>query len=535
MNMLRYFIAIFILSIFVSVPAFAIDSVPTQTPKPSSPLLLTEFRVDNAMISYIQLYNNGDEAYDLSNWELVSSYADGGEYRYSFPNGYIAPGRYVVVSGSGFVNGDNIMELASGEEVTPTDEFHLISLGDKFAPEPVPIATASPGVRYHRYLSSAGNYTGTRTFSALKDQTQAINADPLEEVRESFPLAPIEILANPKQCAPDDTSADCYDYVKFYNYTDTRVEFDNVRLRVGYAGQSASSSNSIVLRGHVDPGEYITFSSADGSFINLTNSGAFVWLEYVHGVVLYKNTVVEYPDASNKKGQSWAIADSGEWQWAVPQPFGHNIFADQLPACSEGYYLNESTQRCRKITEPDTPKPCAAGYERNAQTGRCRKIQVETGPTPCAAGYYRHPETNRCRKIEVDDGLAPCRPDQYRSPETGRCRKILLAEEPKPCAPDQYRNPETGRCKKIASEEKLKPCAPGQERNPETNRCRKIQKDISNPGFKVEDIEASADAVASWWALGGVGSLAVGYAGWEWRTEMLRWLRRIFEFFVSRG
>jgi hypothetical protein len=43
----------------------------------------------------------------------------------------------------------------------------------------------------------------------------------------------------------------------------------------------------------------------------------------------------------------------------------------------------------------------------------------------------------------------------------------------------------------------LKPCAPGQERNPETNRCRKIKKGISKPGFKAEEVVASADAVAS--------------------------------------
>ena len=520
-------------------PVAAIETIPTVDPKMASPLLLTEFRTDQSTISYIQLYNNSNEVHYVADWELVAIYKEGGEYRYQLPEGYLAPGRYVVVSSPDVVTGEAVLALDGGETITSTDQFFLTEKKERYEPEPVPIATASEGVRHHRYTSTAGNYTATRTFAPLKDQQQPLRADMLEAIRESFPLAPVEILANPRNCAPGETDVACQDYVKFYNNTLETVDFSGVRLRIGYAGQTPTASNAIALSGVLQPGEYAVFATnASGTALNLTNSGAFVWLEYVHGVLLYKNTIVEYPDASSKKGQSWAVDETGEWRWATPQPGGENNFtlaAGELAACNAGYYRHPDTNRCRKIVVATTPKPCNADQERNPETGRCRKVQTASAQTPCKVGQYRHPETNRCRKLETASQSTPCKADQYRNPETGRCKKYATATAQKPCNANQYRNPETGRCKKVTTLTALKPCTAGQERNPETNRCRKIQKDMSDLGFSAEAVEASADTVASWWALGGVGSLAIGYAGWEWRSEMARWLRRIKEVFSSRG
>lgn len=536
MRIVRYVVLTLTLCLLVGVPAGALETTPTITPKPNSPLLLTEFRTDNATVSYIQLFNNSNEAQYVANWELLAQYEDG-EYRYRLPEGYLAPNNYLVVSAPGVIDSDVVEVLGGGEEFRASDQFSLVSKTGVYAPEPIPIASAADSIRYHRYKSTAGNYTGTRTFSALKDQLQPVQADALEEIREDFPLAPIEILPNPQNCAPGETDLACHDYVKFYNHTNEVVDFNGVRLRVGYAGQSPTASNAIPLQGEVQPGEYVVFNMlSNGSRLNLPNSGAFVWLEYVHGVIAYEHTIVEYPDASSRKGQSWAVGEGGDWYWAIPQPAGSNA-AEYVAACQEGYYRHPDTNRCRKYEEVAQPVSCKAGYERNPDTGRCRKIQAVSVLMPCQEGYYRHPDTNRCRKKQVPAQPKPCGPNQYRSPETGRCRNNTTASAPKPCAPGQYRNPETGRCKKVASASgsKLKPCAPGQERNPATNRCRKIQKDLSKPGFKAEEVVASADAIASWWALGGVGTLALSYAGWEWRGEMAQWARRVRELFSSRG
>lgn len=148
----------------------------------------------------------------------------------------------------------------------------------------------------------------------------------------------------------------------------------------------------------------------------------------------------------------------------------------------------------------------------------------------CKEGYYRYEITNRCRKIPVTAAPAPCKEGQYRSEETGRCRSIASAAAAtlKPCADDQFRNPATGRCKKIASTDDLpKPCKDGYERNAETNRCRKsLLSTMPNAAFPVEPIKQVSQGAAIWWALGGVGVTAVGYGAWDWRSEIIRILRR---------
>ena len=152
----------------------------------------------------------------------------------------------------------------------------------------------------------------------------------------------------------------------------------------------------------------------------------------------------------------------------------------------------------------------------------------------CKAGYYRNELTNRCRKLPAAYQQTPCREGQYRNEETGRCRSILQAVSStlKPCADDQFRNPDTGRCKKIASvDDVLEPCKPGYERSAETNRCRKLLvTSMPAASFPVEPIKQVAGSAVMWWTLGGIGFLALAYAGWEWRSEIGRLVRRAAPF-----
>lgn len=125
--------------------------------------------------------------------------------------------------------------------------------------------------------------------------------------------------------------------------------------------------------------------------------------------------------------------------------------------------------------------------------------------------------------------LKPCNPDQYRNPETNRCKKYATTTLA-PCKASQYRNPETNRCRNVATANaSFKPCAANQERNPATNRCRKKEAgSIPDAAYKVQAVGDSDMVFAGWWALGGVGALAGGYAGWEWRREMANiWSRLI--------
>ncbi len=154
--------------------------------------------------------------------------------------------------------------------------------------------------------------------------------------------------------------------------------------------------------------------------------------------------------------------------------------------------------------------PCDDGYFRNLETGYCNKVQVNEEQVDCEVGKYRNPETNRCTNVETVNSL--------------------LA----PCASNQVRNPETNRCRAVSTAGSLKPCAANQERNPETNRCRN-KVDMVQADFPVEVVGESAQSTLGWWAFGGVGLLALGYAGWEWRIEIMNAIKKVGSFIPSRG
>jgi hypothetical protein len=131
-------------------------------------------------------------------------------------------------------------------------------------------------------------------------------------------------------------------------------------------------------------------------------------------------------------------------------------------------------------------------------------------------------------------GEKPCAPNQYRHPETQRCRVLVAAGSVlTPCKDNQYRSEETNRCRTVASSTSiLAPCSVNQERNPDTNRCRTIVTTVPDVPFAVEPIVETGQAAIGWWALGGIGILALAYAGWEWRVEIIRASRHLAGFFV---
>jgi hypothetical protein len=73
----------------------------------------------------------------------------------------------------------------------------------------------------------------------------------------------------------------------------------------------------------------------------------------------------------------------------------------------------------------------------------------------------------------------------------------------------------------------LAPCKEGQERNPETNRCRNVIGDMPTASFAVEQTNARPDNSIVWWSLAGVGGLAIIYATWEWRQEIIQLVKKV--------
>lgn len=336
--------------------------------------------------------------------------------------------------------------------------------------------------------ASAGAYT----FGQLREEIDACSniegnqsAIPTGLIRDAMgrcvaPFIPAKLKIT--ELFPNPRGADTgHEFVEIFNPETTDVVLEDYALSIN--GKSYGFPDLSVIKA----GSYMAFSDDDLGVTLPNTTGVVVTL-------LAQGESIDQSEGYQKAptDETWAWFESG-WQFTnQPTPNAANIVRREMTS-----------------EEDDTDTALLAA---------------------CKDGYYRYEVTNRCRKIPTIAAPAPCKEGQYRSEETGRCRSIALtaAASLKPCADDQFRNPATGRCKKIAStDDLLKPCKDGYERNPETNRCRKaLLSTMPAASFPVEPIQQAASDMGIWWALGGVLAAAVGYGAWEWRSEIVRILRR---------
>jgi len=487
-------LAIVAATVTLSPAAVAQDAIDPPDILPVSPLIISAYSVLGEQPRYIEIYNTSDQPIKAAEWSISLAWS----LRKDAPIGstvpivaplplytpvdgsipYIPPGGYIIAGFNGAVTNALSQHMLSGlPSFIYVSELRLEHA--EYRPY-VRIITEAQAVAGSTMRLNVGATGYTTTYGGVNSDQIYQDKNYYYAPSGGFPLVPIEILSNPKSCSPLDNDSRCLEYVKFYNNTNDTIDFGGVRLRAG--------SVSTQLSGTVASGGYALFS------ISLPNTGGYVSLEDAYGLHTYDNTVVEYLDgsATSKKGLSWALID-GAWQWAVPNPGGANT--------------------------PLPPEEVA--------------IQADVDLTPCRSDQYRNPETNRCKQIVSSNStLTPCAANQYRNPETNRCKSISSSSSTSltPCAANQYRNPETNRCKSTASTaSQLQPCAQNQERNPETNRCRSILSSaIPTADFPVESETAQGyDQSLGWVAFAGVGLIALGYAGWEWRYEIIRIFRTL--------
>lgn len=461
--------------LFRAAPASALTTA-EYIDKPESPVIISGYSFAGAQLDYVQLFNTSDTPVDISGWSIEYT-IEGGAAPIKLPllSGILKPSNYVVTGT--IPEADLPYVLSIPPEMTAKKALSIQLKSPDYKEQNMTLGSKNTG-GWTRHLSdSTGKYT--TTFDAV-DPTYVLYVGGLyDDLPESVGLQISEILANPRNCSPLDTSLSCKDYVKFYNPTSQDVDLSKFRLRLGYQGQSATTSNTYELSGIIPSGHYGTVSQdVNGRPLSITNGGGFVWLEDTYGIKRYDNTVQGYADASpdNKKGAVWAYDESdGTWKWtARPTPGDEpSVFVD-LPV--------------------------------------------------------------KAKKVSAVKTLIPCRSDQYRSAETNRCRSIAsAATNLTPCKPGQARNPETNRCRSLATAiSSLTPCKANQERNPETNRCRNKISSIPDAAFAVEPVKEAGKAFVGWWALGGVGALALGYGAWEWRREVFGGLRKVGSFIAGR-
>lgn len=491
---LKKCLALASVAIWGSLPAQALSTVPF-TPPPAlspSPVIVSGYGFGGKNVTYAQLFNKSDSVVDLAGWQLEYLASAGTEYTLLVRlDGLLKPLNYAVAAETNLLPGADYTYAPSAVG-TPAVSLRL-SPASQYKPEDVKLPAKPEASYWRRNVSdSTGNYLSTYA-SFIPAAGDTLYGGGLYTFPNEAGLQISEILPSPRDCSPLDTSLDCLEYVKLYNPTTAPIDMSAFRLRSGYKGQSATSSNTFLLSGLIQAGHYLTVTAAaDGRPLTLTNGGGYVWLEDMYGVKLYGATMQDYPDAGSdsRKGQAWAYDTAdGAWKWTS------------------------------RPTPADAPSVFPASVE--------VETAADTSLTPCQPNQYRSPETNRCRLVPVPEitTLAACSPGQYRSPETNRCRSVEIAASLTPCTAGEERNPETNRCRRMTvAESKLTPCLPSQERNPETNRCRNKAAALASKDtpFPVEPAGQTAASFTGWWVLGGIFVAAASYGIWEWRQELLK-------------
>lgn len=455
-------------------------------------LVITQF---SNTLEFIEIYNQSSETVSLRDVQLevlsrdVSNVQNVQSSRVPLPDAWLLSKQYMLLHRDAEAVSSNTIPLFVQHNVQ-NNQMHTIRFS---APTFSYMIDGIDGL-----LSSwmqhkqRGNASLKISVNALGDYSAKTTA-PISYADALYSPAPIpqglkiiEILPNANSCAPNDMAITCGDYIKLYNASSHAIDLQGYRLRTDSGGIKSSASNTFTLSDSLGAGETQLVALRDsGESISITNTGGYVWIEDVYGVVKYEETIVLYPDATVAagKGMSWAVeVDTGVWQWMVPRPYDMNFWS--VPEVVE-------------LTTSGQSAECPAGKERNPETNRCRNIAISTtAQAPCKAGQERNSSTGRCRNTaSATTSQKPCGAGQYRNLETGRCRKLQSASVPAPCKANQERNPLTGRCKKIV----------------------KKSGDLAN----IEDVASAQKSDKRMLLYVGFGLVAAGgYGVYEWRQEI---------------
>lgn len=526
MRLLQYAGTVFLVSIlwFIA-PAHSLDTTSPSPFLPQSPLVISAYSFEQSgQPRYIEIYNNSSIAQPVTGWSLSFEWgAKSGTSQvkpaYILPlsehqGTYLAPDSYTVVSFDNTVSGAHVQ--VSGLAVEPLNYISRVALQHQEY-RPYERAMAASVIQAPMRLNrGASGYT--TTYGA--EDRASLWSTQWYEPRVETSLRIVEVFANALICQPFDESALCADYVKLYNDSDEPIDLSTVRIRTG------SSNASVSLEGWLPGRSHVSMQ------LNLTNSGGWVWIEDIYGVVRYDNTVVNYADSGNKRGHAWSFDESlAQWRWsAYPTPYDTpNQFTDGSPVndcrtlrLSE-IAANTASQFIEVYnagTEPISLRGCRLQTNRSQeisyvfddivmQPGAYATVHIadtplsltkttsgtvyilsSDGQTEVDARSYENLSENT--SFALVDGVwrqtfmvTPAEPNNYqeypacmdgyeRNGDTGRCNKVVVAASQLDCGQGRYRSEETGRCRNETVASALAPCRDDQYRSPETNRCRSV-------------------------------------------------------------
>jgi len=428
--------------------------------------------VSSLCVDYVKIFNGSAETLDLSSYRIrTGSYGQAPSSSNARNlNGSVLSGHYVSVP----------LSLSSaGSWVWIEDLYGTARYDDTMVQYPSGSGHSNEAWSYDRDMES-WRWTNT----PMPNDTPNVFPS-LPKVNRCEEIRIAEIAAN--------VSTESQ-FVEIYNPTDAEID------TFGCVIQTNRSAQGVVLpSSSLGPKSRQAIYIKDTSLTLTKTTTGTVYILSSDGLM----EVHQVSYSNLEEGTAWADI-GGNWvQTYSITPGGENI-NQHYPACQDGYIRNIDTGNCNKIAGSDTAL------------------------SDCGPGKYRSPDTNRCRSLEaLATALTPCDIGQYRNPETNRCRSLLATTSSlSACSAGMERNPETNRCRSVSADTELKQCNENQERNPETNRCRNKIGNVKSD-FPVEVVAQSSEATLGWWAFGGVGTLAAGYAGWEWRREVSSWIRKI--------
>ncbi|MGI9027392.1 MAG: lamin tail domain-containing protein [Candidatus Saccharimonadales bacterium] len=471
-------VAVIVLTIGLAISASA------EATAVNSPLVIYQVQTgtpSSASQEYVAVYNNTDQAVDITNWCVV--YASSSDVSQSQLSCLKPP----VMSVKLFLKAHSSLLLATSEFVqsqpgfTPDAVFtagiaatsgHIklldaskrlmdtVGWGAATKPEGSAIAAPAAGKILQRHQLPMNQLQDTNNNAAdffQTDRLLVVGGNIYEEVILTVD-APSPILS---EILPNAAGADSgNEFIELYNPTNETINLAGYLLQLG----PAFTKTYVLPATLLEPGAYLSLSDTQTG-ITLPNTAASVRLVSPNGI-----SVSEVAYADLQEAVSFAYSE-GSWQATyLPTPGSENIIL--------------------------ASKPCPAGQLRSEETGQCKNV------TPVAS-------------------VLPCKEGQTRNIETGRCRNIVAVAAVTTCKVGQEKNPATGRCRNIAVVAPTKPCPAGQERNPNSGRCKKISAIVASGTNSVKDVPSPVVSSNMKLLIAGVAALStVGYALYEWRHEV---------------
>ena len=251
---------------------------------------------------FVELYNPGTSAVDLTGYTLVTGSSD--SYKFKLANISIDPNSYRV-----FTSHDTNLVLSNsgGRAKLLAPDGTTIDQTSTYATAPDGQAWAADGDQWV--------WTTTPTPAAANIITNPESPiDPQPPPVGSADIEISELLPNP--AAPQTDAAD--EFVELYNPGNIDVDLTGYVIVTGNNGSYKYKISGVV----VPAGGYQVFYSRDTS-LSLSNSGGKAQLLAPDGTVIYQTD--PYSDAP--PGESW-ILNKGLWAWtSTSTPGQANVFS----------------------------------------------------------------------------------------------------------------------------------------------------------------------------------------------------------------